>query len=41
MYALLALLPIFTALVLMSKFKVSPPVSLLISLVMTGRVKDV
>ena len=36
MYALLALLPIFTALVLMSKFKVSPPVSLLISLVMTG-----
>ena len=36
MYALLALLPIFTALVLMSKFKVSPPVSLLIALAMTG-----
>ncbi len=36
MYALLALLPIFAALILMSKFKVSPPVSLIISLVLAG-----
>ncbi len=36
MYALLALLPIFAALVLMSKFKVSPPVSLVVSLLFAG-----
>ena len=36
MYALLALLPIFAALFLMSKFKVSPPVSLLLALAGTA-----
>ncbi len=36
MYALLALLPILAALVLMCKFKVSPPVSLLIALAGTA-----
>lgn len=36
MYALLALLPIFAALFLMSKFKVSPPVSLLLALLATA-----
>ena len=36
MYALLALLPIFAALFLMSKFKVPPPVSLLLALAGTA-----
>ncbi len=36
MYALLALFPILTALVLMSKFKLSPPVSMLTALAATG-----